>query len=295
MTSNAVTASTFRESALPDKPLIVIESAGTLAGLELKELWNYRELLYFLAWRDVKIRYKQTLLGVIWVLIQPVLMTIIFTVFLGMLARVPTGGKPYPLLVYTGLIPWTFFSSATLGCIYSLVGNANLITKVYFPRILIPTASIMARLLDLMVSFVILIGLLLYYRLVVHYPLTLTWNLAALPFVIILLTFFTLGLGLLISALNVRYRDVGVALPVLIQLWMFTSPVLYLTDLVPAKWRIYYFLNPLAGLIEGFRASLLGGNLNIISLAISAAATLALLVVGAIFFRRAERSFADVI
>jgi len=214
---------------------------------------------------------------------------------LGMLARVPTGGKPYPLLVYTGLIPWTFFSSAALGCIYSLVGNANLITKVYFPRILIPTASIMARLLDLTVSFVILIGLLLYYRFVVHYPLTLTWNLAALPFVIILLTLFTLGLGLLISALNVRYRDVGVALPVLIQLWMFTSPVLYLTDLVPAKWRIYYFLNPLAGLIEGFRTSLLGGNLNIISLAISTAATLALLVVGAIFFRRAERSFADVI
>lgn len=295
MTSNAVTGSTFGKSALPDKPLIVIESAGTWAGLGLKELWHCRELLYFLAWRDVKVRYKQTLLGVIWVVMQPLLMTLIFTVFLGMVARVPSNGKPYALVVYTGLVPWTFFSSAVLGCAYSLVGNANLITKVYFPRVLIPAASIAARLLDFAISCVILIGFLLYYRFVAHYPLTPTWNLAALPLVFILLILFTFSLGLLVSALNVKYRDVGVALPVLIQLWMFTSPVIYLTDLVPAKWRVYYFLNPLAGLIEGTRTAVLGGQLNRFSLAISAVATLVLLVVGVIVFRRTQRNFADVI
>jgi lipopolysaccharide transport system permease protein len=293
--ANAVTRSILASSDLPDNPLIVIESAGSWAGLGLKDLWHYRELLYFLAWRDVKVRYKQTLLGVIWVVMQPLLMTVIFTVFLGMLARVPTNGKPYPLVVYTGLLPWTFFSSAVLGCTYSLVGNANLITKIYFPRILIPAASIGARLLDLAISCVILIGLLLYYRFVAHYPLTVTWRLAVLPLVMGLLVLFTMGLGLLVSALNVKYRDVSVALPVLLQLWMFASPVIYLTDLVPVKWRAYYALNPLAGLIEGARTTLLGGELNSFALAVSGVATLVLLVVGVIVFRQTERNFADVI
>jgi lipopolysaccharide transport system permease protein len=291
----SVTGSAFGEAALPEKPLIVIEAAGSWAGLGLRELWYYRELLYFLAWRDVKVRYKQTLLGVIWVVMQPLLMTLIFTVFLGMLARVPANGKPYPLVVYTGLLTWTFFSSAILGCTYSLVGNANLITKVYFPRILIPAASIAARLLDLGISCVILFGLLLYYRFVAHYPLTVTWRLAVLPLVLALMVLFTMGLGLLVSALNVKYRDMGVALPVLIQLWMFVSPVIYLTELVPVRYRTYYFLNPLTGLIDGVRTTLLGGELNSFALAISGVATLILLVGGAIVFRRAERNFADVI
>jgi lipopolysaccharide transport system permease protein len=175
------------------------------------------------------------------------------------------------------------------------VGNANLITKIYFPRILIPAASIGARLLDLAISCVILIGLLLYYRFVAHYPLTVTWRLAVLPLVMGLLVLFTMGLGLLVSALNVKYRDVGVALPVLLQLWMFASPVIYLTDLVPVKWRAYYALNPLAGLIEGLRTTLLGGELNSFALAVSGVATLVLLVVGVIVFRQTERNFADVI
>ncbi len=294
-TSSSVKGSAAGAAGLPDKPLIVIGAAGTWGGSGLKELWYYRELLYFLALRDVKVRYKQTLLGVIWVVMQPLLMTLIFTVFLGVLARVPANGKPYPLVVYTGLLPWTFFSSALLGCTYSLVGNANLITKVYFPRILIPAASIAARLLDLAISCVIMLGLLSYYRFVAHFPLTVTWQFALMPVVLGLLILFTLGLGLLISALNVKYRDVSVALPVLIQLWMFVSPVIYLSDLVPVRFRIYYFLNPLAGLIDGVRSILLGGALNTFALAVSGLATLILLVLGAVVFRRAERNFADVI
>jgi lipopolysaccharide transport system permease protein len=282
-------------SGLPEKPLIVIEAAGTWAGMGFRDLWYYRELLYFLALRDVKVRYKQTLLGVLWVVMQPLLMTLIFTVFLGLLARVPANGKPYPLVVYTGLLPWTFFSSAVLGCTYSLVGNANLITKVYFPRILIPAASIAARLLDLAISCVILLGLLMYYRFVAHYPLTVSWRLAVLPLVMLVLVLFTLGLGLLVSAMNVKYRDVGVALPVLIQLLMFVSPVIYLTDLIPLNYRTYYFLNPLSGLIDSVRVTLLGGQFNTFSLVVSGVSTLLLLIFGAVVFRRAERNFADVI
>src|SRR5438876_1215610 len=182
---------------LPDEPLVLIQATSRWLPLNFGDLWTYRELLYFLTWRDIKVRYKQTLLGIAWVVMQPLLMTLIFSVFLGILARVPTGGLPYPLLVYTGLLPWNLFSSGVGAATYSLVGNSNLITKVYFPRVLVPAASIAARLVDFAISFAILAGILAYYYMVLHYDIALTWNLAAIPFLIGLTTLLSLGLGML--------------------------------------------------------------------------------------------------
>lgn len=280
---------------LPDKPLVVVQASKSWSTFDFKELWSHRELLYFLTWRDVKVRYKQSVLGVIWVVLQPVVMTLIFTLFLGILVRVPTAGTPYPLLVFTGLLPWTFVSSAILASSLSLVSNANLITKVYFPRVLIPAASIAGRLLDFAVSFVILLVLLLYYRFVLHYPITATRNLLALPLVVLFLVLFTLAWGMLVSSLNVAYRDVGVALPVLVQLWMFVSPVVYSAELVPQKWRILYYLNPLAGLIQGFRAALLGTKFPVLAFSISAVVSVVSLVAASVLFERSEKTFADVV
>ena len=253
----------------------------------MRELWSHRELLYFLAWRDLKVRYKQAVLGIAWVVMQPLLLTIIFTVFLGMLARVSSGGVPYPLLVYTGLIPWTFFVGAVTGSAQSLVGNSNLITKIYVPRLLVPAASIGARLIDFAISFVILAGMLIYYRIE---P---TRALFMLPALVVLTTLLSLGVGLLVAALNVKYRDVGVILPVLMQLWMFVSPVIYSSVLVPAKWRSLYMLNPMAGIIDAFRASVLGGGFNWFALGISAGFTMLLLFCSTLIFGRLEKGFAD--
>src|SRR5713226_6565442 len=203
--------------SLPDEPLVTIQPTRSWLPINFGDLWTYRELLYFLTWRDIKVRYKQTLLGIAWVVMQPLLMTLIFSVFLGILARVPTGGLPYPLLIFTGLLPWNLFSSGVITAAYSLVGNSNLITKVYFPRVLVPAASIAARLVDFAISFSILAGLIVYYHLVGHYEIRPGWNLAAIPVLVALTTLLSLGLGILISALNVKYRDVGVALPVVMQ------------------------------------------------------------------------------
>jgi len=274
---------------LPDEPLVIIQPGKSWQALNLRDLWSHRGLLYFLMWRDLKVRYKQTAIGVGWVVLQPLFMTIIFTIFLGRLARVPSDNVPYPLFVYTALIPWTFFSGSVLVTGNSLVGNAHVITKVYFPRLIIPVATVAARLVDLGVAFAILMGLMLYYRV------ELTLNLLALPLLVLLLTLLVLGLGMWLAALNVKYRDVGIAVPVLIQLWMFASPVVYPLSLVPQEWQAVYSLNPLVGLIEGFRASLLGTRLNWPALAISAAITLALLVYAAYSFRSREKSFADIV
>ena len=280
---------------LPDEPLATIEPSSSWGMFDVRDLWTYRELLYFLIWRDLKVRYKQTLLGVGWVVMQPLLTTLIFTIFLGVLARVPTGGLPYSLLVFSGLLPWTFFSTSVIGCSFSLVGNANLITKVYFPRVLMPVASIGARLVDFAISLVILAGLILFYGVTQRYHLALSWKLAMLPLMIVLMTLLTLGCGILASCLNVKYRDVGVALPVLIQLWMFVSPVIYPLRIVPQKWRLLYFLNPMAGLVEGFRSALFGAELPRLGLALSALVTIVLMVCSAFIFPRTERSFADVV
>ncbi|MCA1817674.1 MAG: ABC transporter permease [Acidobacteria bacterium] len=278
--------------ALPAEPLVTIEPRRSWAAPDLGELWAYRELLYFLAWRDVKVRYKQTALGVVWVVMQPLLMTLIFTVFLGRLARVPTGGVPYPLLVYTGLLPWTFFAAAVTQGASSIVGNSGLITKVYFPRLIIPAAAIAARLVDFAVAFAILFGMMFYFRV------GLTRQAALLPALVVLLALLALGAGMLVAALNVRYRDVGVVLPVVVQLWMFVSPVLYPSSLVraaaPRAFRLYA-LNPMVGVVDGFRSALLGQPLAWAPLAWAAGLIVALLACSAYVFRRVERSFADVI
>ncbi len=280
--------------SLPDEPLVTIQPTRSWLPLNFGDLWTYRELLYFLTWRDIKVRYKQTILGIAWVVMQPLLMTLIFSVFLGILARVPTGGLPYPLLIFAGLLPWNLFSSGVLTAAYSLVGNSNLITKVYFPRVLVPAASIAARLVDFAISFAILAGILGYYRMVRHYDIALTWNLAAIPLLIALTTMLSFGLGMLVSALNVKYRDVGVALPVVMQLWMFVSPVIYSSiAIVPGRWQRLYALNPVVGIIEGFRVALLGGRFNQFALAVSVSFTIGSLIISAYIFRRFERDFAD--
>jgi lipopolysaccharide transport system permease protein len=277
---------------LPDKPLVTIQPRRPWSAAELRDLWAYRELLYFLIWRDLKVRYKQAALGVAWVLLQPLLMTLVFTVFLGMLVRVPSEGVPYTLFVYAGLLLWTFFSGAVTGGGNSLVVNAHLITKVYFPRVMIPTAAVAARLVDFAVSFLIVAGMLVYYRVP---P---TWNALMLLPLVALAALLALGCATLLSALNVKYRDVGIVLPVLIQLWMYVSPVLYPPRLVTdalGSWGWVYALNPLVGVVDGFRAALFGGPFDLFALGVSAAFTLALLAYAAYTFRRVERSVADVI
>jgi lipopolysaccharide transport system permease protein len=274
---------------LPDSPLVVIEPSGSWLSLGLRDIWAYRELLYFLIWRDVKVRYKQTALGVIWVILQPLLTTLIFTVFLGKLARVPSDGFPYAVFAYCGLLPWTFFAAAITSSNNSLVGSSHLITKIYFPRMIIPAAAVGARVVDFAIGFLNLIGLMVYYRV------ALTKSILVLPIVILLVTLLALGIGLWSAALNVKYRDVGVLLPVLIQLWMFASPVVYPSSIVPAKYQWLYKFNPLTGILDGFRASLLGQQVDWPALGISAGLTVGLLVYSAYAFRRMEKSFADVV
>ena len=274
---------------LPDKPLVVIEPRKPWAALELKESWAYRELLYFLIWRDVKVRYKQTALGAAWAIIQPLFTMLIFTIFFGRLAGVPSDNIPYPMFAYAGLLPWTFFANAVTNSGNSLIGSANLITKVYFPRMLIPAAAVGAGLVDLGIAFLILVPLMFYYRVAI------SLNLLMLPVVVLLTTLLALAVGMWLSALNVKYRDIRFALPFLIQLWMFVSPVIYPTSFLPSKWRWLIWLNPLTGIIEGYRSSLFGLHFNLTALATSAAITLALLTYSLYAFRRMEKSFADIV
>ena len=274
---------------VPTNPLVVIEQSNPWVAIDLRELWFYRELLYFLVWRDLKVRYKQTLLGIAWVVFQPLLMTVIFTIFLGILARVPSDNVPYPLFVYAGTMLWTFFSGAVSTTGNSLVGNAHLITKAYFPRVMIPIASIAARLVDLVVAFVILIGMMLYFHV------SPTPRILVSPLLILLLALLALGFGMWTSAVNVKYRDVGIALPVLIQLWMFVSPVVYPLSLVPPRWRMVYSLNPLVGIIDAFRAVLFGSALNWSSLLVSIGFTVVLLAYATYAFQSREKTFADII
>jgi len=276
-------------SSNPAQPLVTIEPRKSLSWTDLSDVWVYRELLYFLVWRDLKVRYKQTTVGIAWVVLQPILTTLVFSVFLGVLARVPSDGVPYSIFVFAGLLPWTFLSGALNSSGNSLVGSAHLITKVYFPRILIPIAAVGARLVDFLISFLVLAAMLAFYRVA---P---TVNLLMLLPLILLVTLLTLAVGLLASATNVRYRDVGVLLPVLVQLWMFASPVVYPLTLVPQRYRTLFSLNPLVGIITGFRSAVLGLAFEWTPIAVSAAITIVLLVIAVIMFRRTERYFADII
>ncbi|HKA23009.1 MAG TPA: ABC transporter permease [Blastocatellia bacterium] len=274
---------------LPEKPLVTIEAHRSWVPLNIRDLWACRELLYFLMWRDIKVRYKQTALGAAWAVIQPLVTMIIFTYFFGKLARVPTEGLPYPIFFYTGLLLWTFFSNAVNSGANSLIGNSNLITKVYFPRLIIPSAAVGAGLLDFAIASLLLIGLLIYY----NFQVTLGY-LMLLP-LIALTTLLALGVGIWFSALNVRYRDVRYALPFLIQIWLFVSPIIYPASLVPAEWRWVMILNPVTGVIEAFRASLFGRTFPWGSLAYSSGFTIIMLAYAAYTFRRMERNFAELI
>ena len=272
------------------QPLIKIRPNKGWISLNLHELWVYRELLYFLTWRDIKVRYKQTVLGASWAIIQPLFAMLIFTLFFGKLAKISSDGIPYPIFAYAGLLPWMFFSTAITSSGNSLVGSSNLITKVYFPRMIIPGAAVLAGLVDFAIAFLFLCALMIYYRLAPG------WNFLALPFLVGLTALLALGVGMWISALNVKYRDVRYALPFLIQLWMFASPVIYPASLVPEKWRWVLFLNPLTGIIEGFRAALFGTNkLDWPALGFSTLITLGTLLGSAYSFRRMERLFADIV
>lgn len=274
---------------LPAEPLVIIQPSGRWGVSNLRDAWNYRELLYFLIWRDVKVRYKQTALGVAWAIIQPLFTMLIFSLFFGRLAGVPSDNVPYPVFAYAGLLPWTFFANAIGNSGNSLVGSANLITKVYFPRMIIPAAAVGAGLIDLGISFVVLIPLMFYYGI------TISWNVLMLPVFVVLTALLALGVGMWLSALNVKYRDVRFALPFLVQLWMFISPVIYPTSFLPERWQLLFAVNPMTGIIEGYRSALFGHAFNWKALAVSTSLTLAVLVYASFSFRRMEKSFADIV
>lgn len=267
--------------------LIKSEAAGV--QLNLDELWHFRELLYFLTLRDIKVRYKQTLMGVAWVIIQPLLTVLIFTLVFNRFVRLETGSLPYPLFALSGLLLWLFFANAVTNSTHSLVSNANLITKVYFPRMFIPAASVGAGLVDLTVAFLLLVLLLFYYGV------ALSLQILLLPVFVLLMALLALGVGLFAAAVTVKYRDLRHALPFIIQLWMFASPVIYPTSIVPQKWKWLVVINPVAGIIEGFRAAITGQPFAWTHISISLVITLAVLLSAIYVFRRFEDTFADVV
>jgi lipopolysaccharide transport system permease protein len=279
-----------RETPRGETPEIVIESSEPWFSLKLRDLWAYRELLYFLVWRDVKVRYKQTVLGAAWAVLQPILAMIVFTLIFGRLARLPSDNIPYPLFVYTALLPWQLFAFALTESSNSLVTNQHLIKKIYFPRLIIPLSSVLVGLVDFAVSALVLVGMMLFYG-VRPAPTAVLF----LPFLILAIT-TALGMGFWLSALNIQYRDVKYVVPFLAQFWMFATPVVYSSHSVPEKWRLLYGLNPMAGVVDGFRWALLGtGNGSGPMMFISILAVLAVLASGVVFFRRMERSFADLV
>lgn len=278
--------------ALPDEPVVRIRPTQGWAALSLRELWRYRELLYFLAWRDIKVRYKQTVLGAAWAIIQPLFTMVIFTLFFGKLAGLRSDGVPYHLFAYSGLLPWMYFANAVTASGNSLVGESRLISKVYFPRLIVPAAAVAAGLLDFFIAFIVLLLLM--------YQVAISWTVLLVIPAIALLTFLAMGVGLWVAALNVKYKDIRYALPFLIQVWMFVTPVIYSSSLVPEGWRWTLALNPLTGIVECFRYALFSGVSDEIAfapvtLASSAIITGIVLVLGARTFKRVEGRITDLI
>ncbi len=272
------------------KPSVVIQPQTGLFQLDLLSVWQYRELLYFLIWRDVMTRYKQTAIGAAWVVVQPLINMLIFTFVFSRLAKVPSDGVPYPVFAFAALLPWSYFSQALSKASGSVVTSANLVTKIYFPRLLIPLAATLAPIVDMFFSFLVLLLLMLWFNVV---P---SWGLITLPFFILLAVLTALSVGLFTSALNVRYRDVGSIMPFIAQVWMYVSPVAYPVSMVPEQWRMIYSLNPMVGVIEGFRWALLGTTPPDPALmAVSALALLFFCLAGTVYFKAMEQSFADVI
>lgn len=271
-------------------PILHIEPSRGWFSLNLRELWDYRELLYFLVWRDVKVRYKQTAIGAAWAILQPFLTMLIFVAVFRKFANVPSDGLPYPIFAYAALLPWTLFAGAVTRSSLSIVGQASVISKVYFPRLIVPISATVSGLVDFAVAFSLLIVMMIWFGI---YP---TWDILALPCFLLFALGTALAVGLWLSALNVKYRDVTHAVPFLIQLWMFASPIGYPLSIVPEQWRLLYSLNPLAGVIEGFRWALLGKESpDFAAIAVSAIVVAILFSTGVIYFKRMERTFADVV
>jgi lipopolysaccharide transport system permease protein len=279
--------------ALPPGPasaVVRVAPAGAWPGFDLPELWRYRGLLFFLVWREIKVRYAQTVLGAAWAILQPLLTTVVFTVIFGRFARLPSDGVPYPLFSLAALVPWTYFNTAVSGASNSLTANTSLVTKVYFPRLVIPGAAVLAALLDLAVSIVALLVLMLFYHAAPRPA-----ALVLVPVSVLMMVLTAAGMGFWLAALNIQYRDVKYVVPFLLQLWMFASPVVYPLSLVPDRYRLAYSLNPLAGAIAGFRSALLGaGGPTGVEFGVSLGMACLIFVGGAAYFRRTERVFADV-
>jgi lipopolysaccharide transport system permease protein len=272
-----------------DAPVVRIRADRRRLPIDFGELWEHRDLLFFLTWRDVKVRYKQTLLGATWAILQPLMTMVVFTLLFGRLARVPSDGLPYPIFVYAGLLPWTFFSSAVTSGSNSLVGSAALITKVYFPRLVIPGSAVAAGLVDFFIAGVILAGMMAFYHVA---P---TWSLMLIPALVALTAMLALGIGLWMSALNVKYRDIRYALPFVLQIWMYLTPVIYPVTFIPAQYRWALHLNPLSGIVEGYRSALFGRAFDWSALGVSTAITFAITAYSVYAFKRMEREFADII
>ena len=271
-------------------PTLKIDPVGHWISIDFRELWHYRELLYFLIWRDVKVRYKQTVLGAAWAILQPLSLMLVFSLFFGRLGKMPSDGIPYPLFTFCALLPWQLFANSLTESSNSLVGNQHLITKIYFPRLVIPISAVLAGLVDFAIAFVILLGLMFYYGV------TPGWAVITLPGFVLLTIISALGVGLWLSALNVKYRDVRYTIGFMVQFWLFATPVAYSSNLIPEKWRIVYGINPMAGVVEGFRWALLGnarpsGQMLWVSIAVVAA----VFVGGIYYFRRMEQEFADIV
>ncbi|MFA5864853.1 MAG: ABC transporter permease [Phycisphaerae bacterium] len=276
------------EERLEPAVIRILPQKGWLA-VNWGELWQYREMLYFLTWRDVKVRYKQTILGASWALIQPVMTMIVFWIFFGKLAGIKSDNLPYPISCYAALLPWTFFSGIVTSSAGSLIGNERLVTKIYFPRLLIPSASVGVGLVDLIIALTVLLGMMVYYQI------SLSVGMLAIPILLILIVAVALGVGLFLCALNVEYRDFKYMIPFVVQLWMFASPVVYPSSMVPVKYQFWFALNPMAGLIEGFRSAWLNKAMPWSMLEISAVMSIGIFLAGVAYFRRMECKFADLI
>jgi lipopolysaccharide transport system permease protein len=275
---------------------IVLKPPSGWTALNLGDLWRYRELVYFMTWRDLKVRYKQTLLGVSWAVLQPFLTMVVFSIFFGGLAKVPSDGIPYPIFSYVGLLPWGLFANALLNASRSLYSHQNMVSKVYFPRLVLPLSSVLGGVVDFGIASLVLVGIILYYNLTGVTHLTFTWQMLTLPLYLLMAIGTALGVALWLSALYVQYHDVGYILPFLSEFWRILSPVVYSTTLIPQKWQIIYALNPMAGVVNGFRWAILGTPTGpSTDLIISTAVACLFLVSGLIYFRRMEKTFADTI
>ena len=279
----------IKETYFGEQHETVIERSSGWRSLDLKEIWAYRELVWVLVERDIKVRYKQTVLGVAWAIIQPLATMLLFSLVFGRLAKMPSDGFPYPIFVYAGLLPWTFFAGAITSSSNSLVGQQQLISKVYFPRLIIPLSSVGGGLVDLAVASVIMLALMFYFGV------GLSINLLAVPLLVLAVIFIALGVGTLLAALTVTYRDFRYVIPFGVQFWMFATPVIYPASLFPEKWQWLLNLNPMAGLIGGFRSAFLGQPFDLVGLAISAVSAIVLFALGVMLFERMERRFADII